>query len=333
MSAPTRERSQRRPAAQTAPVVLDDSALPTAVWSDWSCLVRLVVSNPAVLEPATEALRALMRRVELAASRFLVDSELNWANANAGRPVAISRTLASLVEIALDVARRSGGLLDPTLGADLSWLGYDRDIALVAGVAVPLGDRSSGHPADRALELLGRRRAWSDVRLDPLACLLTVPIGCGLDLGATAKAITADWAAAQLHRRFGCDVLVELGGDLAVAGSRRPWQLLVAEQAGGPGQQITFTAGGLATSTTTIRRWQLAGRPVHHILDPATGRPADGPWRTVTVAAGSAVQANTCSTAAIVLGAPAVEWLTGQRVAARLVDQNGDVTTVGGWPC
>ena len=318
--------------SRTAPTVLQDAALPTAVWSDWSCLVRLVASKPSALKPAVAELQDLMRRVELAASRFVVESELNWANVNAGRPVAVSQTLAALVQIALDSARRSGGRVDPTVGADLAWLGYDRDIELIAGTSLPLGDRGA-HPADRAIDLLGRRRNWTDVRLDRVAGLLTVPVGCALDLGATAKAATADWAAEQLQRRFGCDVLVEIGGDLAVAGQRRPWQLLVAEQAGGAGQQITFTAGGLATSTTTIRRWQIAGRPVHHILDPATGLPADGAWRTVTVAAGNAAHANTCSTGAIVLGAAAPEWLTGQRVAARLVDRDGVVTTLGGWPC
>ena len=71
---------------------------------------------------------------------------------------------------------------------------------------------------------------------------------------------------------------------------------------------------------------------MHHIVDPRTSRPADGPWRTVTVAAESAVEANACSTAAIVLGHRAVTWLEAQHVAARLIDQQGRVTVLGGWP-
>jgi ApbE family len=71
---------------------------------------------------------------------------------------------------------------------------------------------------------------------------------------------------------------------------------------------------------------------MHHIVDPRTSRPTGGPWRTVSVAAESALEANVCSTAAIVLGDRAPSWLASQGVAARLVDLDGRVTTLGGWP-
>jgi thiamine biosynthesis lipoprotein len=299
------------------------AALPTVAWQDWSCLVRLVVTDAEALQPAAAELAALMQQVELAASRFRPDSELSRVNARAGRPMPISRLLTRLVAAALEAAERTGGALDPTLGARLAQLGYDRDIALLAGTSV-------AEPAASDSRCSG---VWQAVRLDAERGLLTVPASTALDLGATAKAQTADWAAAEIAGRHGCSVLVELGGDLAVAGDKNDWQVLVAERAGEPGQQISLHSGGVATSTSTVRRWQVAGRTVHHLLDPATGRPADGPWRTVTVAAGSALRANTCSTAAIVLGAGAADWLAEQQVAARLVDQAGAVTTVGGWPC
>lgn len=295
----------------------------TAVWSDWSCVVRVVVEDPSALPHAVADVAAMMRRVERSASRFVVDSDLNWANANAGRPVAVSRTLANLVEAALAEAARSGGLVDPTIGADLVRIGYDRDISLVNDSDEPVPDAPTGTP----------RRSWRDVRLDRYAGLLTVPRGSALDLGASAKALTADWAAADLYERYGCAALVEIGGDLAVAGRKRDWQILVAERAGQPGQQVTLGGGGLATSSTTIRRWRRADREVSHIVDPATGRPAVPHWRTVSVAADSALRANTCSTAAIVLGEGALTWLDAQRVAARLVGIDGKVVTIGGWPC
>jgi FAD:protein FMN transferase len=308
-------RLQRNPAA----------ALPTVTWHDWSCLVRLVVTDPAALEPAAADLAALMGRVAAASSRFLPDSELSRANANAGRPVPISRLLIRLVAGALEAAERTDGALDPSIGRQLVSLGYDRDIALLSSPANELAE--TGRPAVPATT------GAADVRLDRDRGLLTVPAGTTLDLGATAKAQTADWAAAELAARYGCSVLVELGGDLAVAGEKADWQIVVAERAGEPGEQLTLHAGGLATSTITLRRWLADGQPAHHILDPATGRPASGPWRTVTVAAGSALSANTCSTAAIVLGQAAEQWLAGQQVAARLVDRSGAISTVGGWPC
>jgi thiamine biosynthesis lipoprotein len=303
--------------------ILDDAALPTAVWSDWSCVVRLVVSDPAVLTPANIQLEAMMARVERASSRFVVDSELNWANVNGGRPVAVSRTLANLVEVALGEASRSSGAVDPTIGRDLVRLGYDRDIHLVSD------------SEDEVAPANGPRPSWREVKLDQFAGLLTVPVGCSLDLGASAKACTADWAAADLAQRFDCDVLVEIGGDLAVSGRKRDWQVVVAEKAGVArhAQQVTLGRGGMATSTTTIRRWQRGDHEINHIVDPASGQPANGPWRTVTVAADSATHANTCSTAAIVLGDEALAFLHEQNVAARLIDRSGEVVTIGGWPC
>jgi FAD:protein FMN transferase len=290
----------------------------------WSSTVRLVVTDDRTLVAATHELRHLLQTVDAAASRFRADSSLAAANRHPGRPVPVSRELAGLVQVALDAAADTDGLVDPTLGADLVALGYDRDITFVRG-------RDTGG-APRGT---GVRRSWRDVRLDRRAGLLTVPGGTALDLGATAKPATADRAATTLHRHFGCGVLVELGGDLAVAGpapDARGWSVAVAEREGEPGQPVFLAGGGMATSTTTVRTWRHDGVVVHHVLDPRTGRPADGPWRTVTVAAPTALAANVASTAALVLGDGAVSWLARRGLAARLVATGGAVRTVGDWP-
>ena len=179
---------------------------------------------------------------------------------------------------------------------------------------------------------------WRAIELDRAAGWATVPTGVELDLGATAKALTVDRAAAAAHAAAGCGVLVSVGGDLAVSGPPPPegWVVRVTDdhhaQFGGRGQTVTVIDGGLATSSTTVRRWSRGGRAVHHIVDPRTGEPADGPWRTVSVTAGSCVDANIASTAAIVRGVTAVEWLTGLGLPARLVADDGEVVAVGGWP-
>ena len=90
--------------------------------------------------------------------------------------------------------------------------------------------------------------------------------------------------------------------------------------------------GGLTTSTTTVRHWTRGGVVMHHIVDPRTGRPADGPWRTATVAAPCALAANVASTAAIVLGDEAAGWLERRGIAARLVHRDGTVHWTEGWP-
>jgi thiamine biosynthesis lipoprotein len=101
----------------------------------------------------------------------------------------------------------------------------------------------------------------------------------------------------------------------------------------GPDQPaVRLRSGGLATSSTAVRRWRRGGACLHHLVDPLTGLPAVGPWRTVTVTAGSCLDADTASTATVVLGDRGAPWLAGTRLPARLVDGSGRVVRLGGWP-
>jgi thiamine biosynthesis lipoprotein len=256
--------------------------------------------------------------MDAAASRFRPDSELSRVNAATGRPHLVSPGFAAAVATALTAARQTDGLVDPTLGRHLSALGYDRDISDVRrGATVSAPPRSDA--------------SWRDVVLDGL--VLTVPPGLALDLGATAKALTADRAAHRAAASTGTSVLVAIGGDIAVAGPARGWSVEVAEHPNAAtAQRVTAYDGGLATSTTLARRWPAGGTTHHHLLDPRTGRPVDGPWRTATVAAASCVAANTASTAALVLGGTAEDWLAGQHLPARLVGTDSRVRDVAGWP-
>src|SRR2546428_178567 len=92
------------------------------------------------------------------------------------------------------------------------------------------------------------------------------------------------------------------------------WRILIAEDSrvapDSDGQVICVGSGGVATSSTTVRRWTRGGTVLHHIIDPATGLPTVGPWRTVTVVAASAVDANIAATAAIEQGVAAIDRLT-----------------------
>jgi thiamine biosynthesis lipoprotein len=80
-----------------------------------------------------------------------------------------------------------------------------------------------------------------------------------------------------------------------------------------------------------VRRWRSGEETVHHVLDPATGRPADGGWRTVSVAAATCLDANIASTAAIVRGPRAIGWLDSLGLPGRLVSDDGRVVRVAGW--
>jgi FAD:protein FMN transferase len=293
-----------------------------AEWRDWSCTVRVVAAERS-LDSAVGAVRSTMAEIEPAASRFRHDSELRWLNSRAGRLTPVSETLAALLDVALKAAQRTGGAVDPTIGADLVAAGYDADIAVVRGRPAPEPRTPGVRP----------HHARRHVGLDRTLNLVSVPPGVLLDLGATAKAYAADIAAARAHQATGSAVLVEIGGDIAVSGEpEHAFVVNVAEHEGGYGELVELRRGGLATSTTTVRNWIGHNGHAHHIIDPATGRPARVVWRTATVWANSAVEANTASTAAIVLGAAAEDWLLANAPAARLVSEDGVVTSLPGWP-
>ncbi|MDR6117467.1 thiamine biosynthesis lipoprotein [Aeromicrobium sp. SORGH_AS981] len=297
-------------------------------WDAWSCTVSVTVEGGSP-DRAERVVRDLMADVDAAVSRFRDDAELVRVARHGGRLVPASALTVELVQVALQAARATDGAVDPTLGADLAALGYDADLDVVRGA--PRG-RSAGTRHGGPDE--PHRPGWRSVRVDPELRLVGVPAGVGLDLGAVAKAWTADEAARRVHALDGHAALVEIGGDLALAGRpSRPWQVDVAELRGEAGTRVALTDGGLATSSTQERRWTTAdGTPAHHLLDPRTGRPADGPWRTVTVWAPTAVLANTLSTAAVVRGPEARPWLERDDVAARVVTLDGAVEHVGGWP-
>ena len=98
-----------------------------------------------------------------------------------------------------------------------------------------------------------------------------------------------------------------------------------------PGPTVSLESGGLATSSTTVRRWRSGAVELHHLVDPRTGRPSESPWRTVSVAAKTCVDENVASTASFLLD-DAPGWLEARRLPARLVGVDGESTFVAGWP-
>ncbi len=298
-----------------------------AQWQALGTLARLVVTEPDRLEVARAAVIRELADVDAAASRFRDDSELAAVNRAGGAVIGISATLTTYLAAAVDAAADTGGAVDPTLGSILVRLGYDRTFADVETDAgpVPLTVR--------------RRTSWRDIGLDRVAHTVQLPAGMTLDLGCTAKALASDRAAAAAADAAGCGVLVSLGGDIAIAGEppATGWPVLVGDSSLAElwppydGQVVRLRGGGLATSSSTVRRWQRGGMALHHLLDPWSGLPAAGPWRTVSVAATSCLQANIASTAALVLGRAGRTWLVEHALPGRLTEHAGAVQYVGGW--
>jgi thiamine biosynthesis lipoprotein ApbE len=315
----------------------------TARWEALGTTVVLRVADPLWLPRASAILTRELDAIDRACSRFRPDSDLSRVNAHAGgRPVSVAPLLVQALELALRAAELTNGDVDPTIGAALVLAGYDRDWSLLRAEGglreVRGGPPAAAAPGARPTLLVRRRSGYRTVELDPVHGLVRVPRGVALDLGATAKAWVADRGARAVHEAAGCGVLVGIGGDLAFAGPAPAggWRVHVTDDhrsgPDAPGQTVSFASGGLATSSVAVRRWRRGAQTLHHIIDPALGVPARGPWRTVSVAAADCADANIAATAALVRGTRAPRWLQELGLPARLVAHDGAVVRVGGWP-
>ncbi|MFJ9841611.1 FAD:protein FMN transferase [Kitasatospora sp. NPDC101155] len=284
----------------------------------------LLTTDQRTLTEAERILLDELAAIDHACSRFRPGSELSRINATAGTTTTVSELFTQALNAALRAAELTGGAVDPTVGRAVIALGYDRTF-------------TSLRPQDTTpLPTARPATGWHAIDWDPGTRRLLVPHGTALDLGATAKALAADRAARRIADATGSGVLVNLGGDLATAGQapHGGWAIGLADDhaATGPGPVVAVTSGALATSGVSVRMWRRGGQVVHHIVDPATGRSTEAHWRTVTVAADTCVDANTATTAAIVLGNAATAWLERTGLPARLVRLDGTVTRLGGWP-
>jgi thiamine biosynthesis lipoprotein len=286
----------------------------------------LIVTDRDALLDARALLEDDLAAIDRACSRFRADSELTHVNNAHGEPVRVSMLFLEALDVALRAAQLTDGRVDPTIGRVMKVLGYDRDFAHLATDGRPLRVRVRPAPG------------WKCIRVDRDARTVRVPDGVEMDFGATAKALAAQRAASRVARVTGSGVLVSLGGDCALAGPAPAagWHIRIADthdaDPSGPGPVAVLHAGGLATSGTLARRWTRGERSVHHIVDPESGEPAREVWCTASVAAASCVDANIASTAAIVLGEEAPDWLTRTGLPARLVRPDGRTVYVGSWP-
>jgi FAD:protein FMN transferase len=258
--------------------------------------------------------------IDQSCNRFRSDSELTLLNARGEGD--LSPTLERALVAALESYDATSGLCDPTVLPALLALGYSVDYAELAQTG------STGSFAPVASPGVGA------ITLDLIGHRASLERGCQLDLGASAKALTADLVANDVAPHGG--VLVEIGGDVAVRGHGPdgPWAIGVSDvlRLTGDEPRVSIADGGVATSSTTTRTWLANGQPVHHIVDPRTGGCARGPYVTATVSAESCVRANAFATAALIWGDDASYHLAQAGCAARLVRVNGNIEYVGGWP-
>ena len=273
-----------------------------------TCTVQVQGSGPA--GPAPQAATLARRRLEAwhrQFSRFDRDSELSAVNRDPRETVPVSAAMALFVRAALAAAELTDGLVDPTLAGELEQAGYDADLT------------ADGYSMTEALALAPPRRPaapdpsgrWREVTLDAGERTVTRPPGVRLDSGGIAKGLVGDVLAAVLdgHDAFAVDASgdVRFGG---TAGSLRPVRV-ASPFDDSTVHTIELVRGAVATSGITRRCWLGSdGRPAHHLLDPATGRPAFTGVVQATAVAPTGTQAEALSKAALLSGPRrAAEWL------------------------
>jgi thiamine biosynthesis lipoprotein len=224
---------------------------------------------------ALDRVESDFERLEQILSRFRPDSELARLNSE-GRLDNASSDLVRVLELALAARDDTGGLFDPTVHDALVAAGYDRSFDEL--------------PEHRAAPAEGAACGGS-VRIE--GTTIKLEAGTRVDLGGIGKGYAVDRACDLLALAGPC--LVNAGGDLAVRGGT--WPVGVTDDV-----TLELRRGAMATSGRDRRRWLAAGEELHHLIDPATGKPAQGEFLRVTVVAESATAAEVLAKAAF-LGA------------------------------
>ena len=268
---------------------------------------RVTVSLPASLpEPARAALFdeafAVFERIDRDLNEWRPDSALSKVNRGAGGPaVEAPPDLCDVLEVALDGARRTDGLFDPTWAALRGQWRFGTD--------------ATGElPEPAALKAACARVGWRQVELKRLpeprpgaACTVRLPKkGMALGLGGLVKGWGVDQVVKRLRAGGVKDFFVQAGGDLYLAGRRgdRAWRSGVRDPRGPPDRifaSLEVTDAAFSTSGDYEHSFLKDGVRYHHLLDLRTCLPARASI-SVTVLARSATDAEVLTKAAFVLG-------------------------------
>jgi thiamine biosynthesis lipoprotein len=257
-------------------------------------LVDSAPEQPA--QAVTSAVAACAWRIEQKFSRYREDSETARINRAAGTACEVEAETAQLLDFAEHMWRLSDGRFDITSGVLRRAWKFD------GGAGVPSADDIGA-----LLPLVG----WSKVKWK--RPVLTLRAGMEIDFGGIGKEYAVDLALAAAARLTDAPVLVNFGGDLAATGPLRDGRAWRVGVEGTSVANIPWTLelrrGALATSGDTYRFVSHSGERRPHILDPRTGEPVRGAPRSVTVEAGSCIEAGCWCTLAMLRGKAAEEFL------------------------
>jgi FAD:protein FMN transferase len=252
--------------------------------------IQVVGGATGLLDAAEERVADLETRW----SRFRKDSEISMLNAMPGFPVVVSPETFELVDKAVFAWKKTGGAFDPTVLGALASIGYNRSFDTISGQA--------------RIQPAGGSPGCSGIELDRGELAITLPFGVTVDPGGIGKGLAADIVARELLAAGASGAMVNMGGDVRVAGRSSEddgWTVLVEDPFDSSEEmvRIHLPDGGVATSSKLERRWQIDGTDFHHLIDPGTGLPFDGDVVAVTVVAGTAWWAEVMTKAVFAVGA------------------------------
>ncbi len=300
-------------------------------WDAMGSEVRLILEDPtgtagSAAQAAAEAER-YVNRYSQALSRFILDSELCRLNADPRDVVPAGPLLRRALSSALWAAERSRGLVDPTLVEPLEEAGYGESRVGVTPAALSdaLLLAPERHPASPS-----PGEEWRLFRVDDGAGTIIRPPGLRFDTGGVGKGLAADLVSKRLAG-FGRTV-VNCGGDIRVevGPGLPPYEIDVEHPLTGEhAHKLTVSSGGVATSGLNVRVWRNAdGGYAHHLIDPATRRPAWTGLVGVTALGATALEAETLAKAALLSGPALGRTFLAER-GGLMVREDGEVEPVG----
>jgi len=239
--------------------------------------------------------REYIRQAEQRFTRFTDTSELASLNRSAGDWFSVSPEMFQVLQAALSLADKTGGLFNPAVLPALKQAGYDRSIEEIKNTPV----------RGRAVQVL-EMQDFRTIEFDLSARSVRLPEGMQVDLGGIAKGWIAEQAARQLAN-YSQACAVSAGGDIFLVNlpMDEPDWVIGLEDPLQPDHDLAIlhvAPGAVATSTITKRKWQYNGRSQHHLIDPRTGQPAITEWLSVTVWASQAVEAEVYAKAVLIGG-------------------------------
>lgn len=285
--------------------------------------VKLVAARSRDLHPLHAGIQAQLDAIVAQMSTWEAGSDISRFNhAAVGTVHPVPDLFAQVLDAAVDIARRSAGAFDPTVGPLVALWGFGAQA------------HARRVPDPALLQATRARCGWQ--RIHWQAGQLHQPGGLALDLSAIAKGFGVDQVSRWLRAQGITAALVEVGGELHGYGRKpdgQPWRVLVeagpedADDGAHPPRVLALEHLAVATSGDRWHHFTHDGTQYSHTLDPRSGAPVTHAAAAVTVVASEAMQADAWATALTVMGAEAgLAFARKHALAARFLTRGANGT-------